>query len=78
MLAELDERERNYDRHDVTELVDADLGGRVWAYVGSLAGRPRLARGRRRGTAVVARGYLRRCRPTSRPTCRCGRYSGVT
>ncbi len=58
MLAELDERERNYVRHDVTELVDADLGGRVWAYVGSLAGRLRLARGRRRGTAVVARGYL--------------------
>jgi hypothetical protein len=38
--------------------VDADLGGRIWAYVGSLAGRLRLARGRRRGTAVVSRGYL--------------------
>ena len=57
-LAELDERERNYVRHDVTELVDVDLGGRIWAYVGSLAGRLRLARGRRRGTAVVSRGYL--------------------
>lgn len=57
-LAALDERERNYVRHDVTELVDADLGGRIWAYVGSLAGRLRLARGRRRGTAVVSRGYL--------------------
>ena len=59
-LAELDERERNYVRHDVTDLVDADLGGRIWAYVGSLAGRLRLARGRRRGTAVVSRGYLER------------------
>jgi hypothetical protein len=57
-LAELDERERNYVRHDVTELVDADLGGRIWAYVGSIAGRLRLARGRRRGTAVVSRRYL--------------------
>ena len=57
-LAELDERERNYVRHDVTELVDAELGGRIWAYGGSLAGRLRLARGRRRGTAVVSRGYL--------------------
>jgi Gamma-glutamyl cyclotransferase, AIG2-like len=57
-LAELDRRERNYVRRDVTELVAPDLGGRIWAYVGSAAGRLRLARGRRRGTAVVARGYL--------------------
>lgn len=57
-LAALDRRERNYDRCDVTDLVDADLGGRVWAYVGSADGRRRLADGRRRGTAVVARGYL--------------------
>jgi cation transport regulator ChaC len=57
-LAALDRRERNYERRDVTDLVDADLGGRVWAYVGSVAGRRRLARGRLHGTAVVARGYL--------------------
>jgi cation transport regulator ChaC len=57
-LAALDARERNYVRHDVSDLVDAALGGRIWAYVGSAAGRLRLARGRRRGTAVVARGYL--------------------
>ena len=57
-LAELDRRERNYDRHDVTHLIDADLGGRVWAYVGSADGRRRLADGRRQGTAVVNRGYL--------------------
>ena len=55
-LAELDERERNYERRDVSG--QCDLEGRVWAYVGSLAGRLRLARGRRRGTAVVSRGYL--------------------
>ena len=57
-LAALDHRERNYDREDVTELVDADLGGRIWAYVGGAAGRRRLERGRRRGSAVIARGYL--------------------
>jgi len=57
-LAALDRRERNYDRHDVTHLVDPDLGGRVWAYVGSVDGRRRLADARRRGTAVVAHGYL--------------------
>jgi gamma-glutamylcyclotransferase (GGCT)/AIG2-like uncharacterized protein YtfP len=56
-LAALDLRERNYVRRDVTELVD-DVGGRVWAYVGSRAGRRRLANGRRCGTAVISRGYL--------------------
>jgi cation transport regulator ChaC len=57
-LAALDRRERNYDRRDVTHLIDAGLAGRVWAYVGSADGRRRLADARRRGTAVVARGYL--------------------
>lgn len=57
-LAALDRRERNYHREDVTDLIDADLGGRVWAYVGSPAGRRRLEHGRRRGTAVISRGYL--------------------
>ena len=55
-LAALDRRERNYDRRDVSDHVDVD--GQVWAYVGSAAGRRRLARGRRRGTAVISRGYL--------------------
>ena len=59
-LAELDERERNYDRHDVSDLVDVD--GHVWAYVGSRAGRRRLAEGRRRGSAVISRGYLEKVR----------------
>jgi cation transport regulator ChaC len=61
-LAALDDRERNYDRCEVTDLVDADLGGRIWAYIGKVEARRRLARGRRRGTAVVPRGYLERVR----------------
>jgi Gamma-glutamyl cyclotransferase, AIG2-like len=61
-LAALDDRERNYERCDVTDLVDAHHGARVWAYVGSAAGRIRLVRGRRRGTAVVSRGYLEKVR----------------
>ena len=56
MLAALDRRERNYDRRDVSELVD--VGGRVWAYVGSEAGRARCAAGRAAGTAVVSAEYL--------------------
>ena len=57
-LARLDRRERNYDRRDISDLLDADVEGPVWAYVGSSAGRQRLAAGRASGTAVVSAGYL--------------------
>jgi gamma-glutamylcyclotransferase (GGCT)/AIG2-like uncharacterized protein YtfP len=57
-LAALDRRERNYDRCDVSGLVEPELGGPVWAYVGSAAGRERYAAGRAAGTAVVAEEYL--------------------
>jgi gamma-glutamylcyclotransferase (GGCT)/AIG2-like uncharacterized protein YtfP len=57
-LAALDGRERNYDRREVTALVEPPLDGPVWAYVGSAAGRARCAAGRAAGTAVVAREYL--------------------
>jgi cation transport regulator ChaC len=54
VLDELDRRERNYDRIDVTPLLDADLGGTVWAYLGSEAARERFAA----GAAVVAQDYF--------------------
>ena len=57
-LAALDHRERNYDRHDITDLIDAELGGRVWAYVGSAAGRRPGARRGPRGPPGGVRGYL--------------------
>ena len=53
----LEARERNYDRVDVTAAI-ADPPGRVWAYVGSEAGRARLRRGAELGRAVVTRGYM--------------------
>ena len=56
-IAALDRRERNYERVEVTELLD-DPPGRTWAYVGSPGGRARLARGVALGTAVVSRAYL--------------------
>ena len=56
-LAALDRRERNYDRVDVSGAIDG-APGRVWAYVGSEAGRERLRAGRRAGTAVISRDYL--------------------
>ena len=56
-LRALDERERNYDRVDVTAAVP-EAPGTVWAYRGSGAGRARLRDGLRRGRAVVAADYV--------------------
>ncbi|MBB4660896.1 gamma-glutamylcyclotransferase [Conexibacter arvalis] len=56
-LRRLDARERNYDRVDVTERV-AGARGRVWTYVGSAAGRARLARGVRERRTLVSQEYL--------------------
>jgi hypothetical protein len=57
-LAQLDRRERNYARVDVSDHVDAS-GARIWTYVGSSGGRERLAQGLRAGAAVIDGGYLR-------------------
>lgn len=57
-LADLDRRERNYDRIDMTAAIDSPPAGRVWAYRGSSAGRARLQAGVAAGTAVVQRSYL--------------------
>jgi Gamma-glutamyl cyclotransferase, AIG2-like len=55
-LAELDRRERNYVRRDVTDRL-AHAVGRTWAYVGSEPGRRRLRRARAAGRLVVAEAY---------------------
>jgi len=57
-LRDLDGRERNYDRVEVTEEIEGREGGRVWTYRGSPEGRQRLDRGRAEGAAVVSRDYL--------------------
>lgn len=56
-----DERERNYDRVDVTAAV-SDAPGTVWAYRGSSAGRERLRLGVSAGSAVIQRAYRDRVR----------------
>lgn len=56
-LRELDRRERNYERTDVTGAIDG-ARGHVWCYIGSVAGRERLRDGLARGRAVVSRAYL--------------------
>ena len=56
-LAELDARERNYKRVDVSDRVGVE-GVRIWTYVGTAASRRRLTRGRELGQAVIDAGYL--------------------
>jgi hypothetical protein len=56
-LAELDSRERNYERVDVSDRLDAP-GARVYAYAGRPEARARLSAGRAGGTAVIHAGYL--------------------
>jgi cation transport regulator ChaC len=59
-LPGLDERERNYERREVTGQLDVALGGRVWAYVGRRAGRARARRGRRERRLAIASSYHHR------------------
>ena len=60
-LEQLDRRERNYDRIEVSGQIDG-VEGRVWTYVGSAAGRERLRRGREERCAVISRDYLEKVR----------------
>ena len=57
-LEAVDARERNYRRIEVTDALDADAGGPVWAYAGLPEARERYERAAAAGTAVVARVYL--------------------
>jgi cation transport regulator ChaC len=56
-LAELDRRERNYVRVDVTERLSPRPPGRTWVYVGRPESRARLRRARSRSRAVVSQEY---------------------
>lgn len=57
-LARLDHRERQYMRVELGPQLSVPMGGTVWAYVGSPAGRGRRREADRARTAVVARDYL--------------------
>jgi gamma-glutamylcyclotransferase (GGCT)/AIG2-like uncharacterized protein YtfP len=56
-LTELDRRERNYERREVTDATSAAVDGRVWSYFGLSAAHERFESGRAAGTAVVSRAY---------------------
>lgn len=55
-LRELDLRERNYERVEVSSAIDA-AQGRVWTYRGTAAGRARLRDAVALGCAAVSRDY---------------------
>jgi cation transport regulator ChaC len=56
-LARLDERERNYQRIEVSQNLSVPVDDDVWVYVGSDAARRRFRRGRRSRRAVISREY---------------------
>ena len=56
-LAELDAREGNYRRIDVSDAFEGEVGGTVFTYVGLDAARERCRRGDAEGNAFVARDY---------------------
>jgi cation transport regulator ChaC len=57
-LEALDRRERNYDRRDVTALVEEPVAGRVWTYIGKPEAEQRFALAEREGRAVIDKAYL--------------------
>jgi hypothetical protein len=52
-LQTLDDRERNYDRCEITDRVVELIDGRVWTYIGSAEARRRYEDGAASGSAVV-------------------------
>ncbi|HWH12415.1 MAG TPA: gamma-glutamylcyclotransferase family protein [Solirubrobacteraceae bacterium] len=61
-LAELDRRERNYARVDVTDGMAGAVGGTVWSYVGTREARDRFTRGLGTGRVVVQEDYYEQVR----------------
>jgi hypothetical protein len=61
-LAELDLRERNYTRRDVSADLVEGVEGRVWCYFGTPQAEARYRDGAASGRAVVSRAYYERVR----------------
>jgi hypothetical protein len=61
-LAELDRRERNYTRIEVTSCLGEAVAGTVWTYTGSPAAIARFHAGLRAGTAVISETYAQAVR----------------
>jgi cation transport regulator ChaC len=57
-LLELDRRERNYERREVTTSIEGDTGGCVWSYFGGPEACRRFDAGLRAARAVIDESYL--------------------
>jgi hypothetical protein len=61
-LLELDRRERNYTRREVTTSIEPAAEGRVWSYFGKPEACRRFVAGLRAARAIVDESYLERVR----------------
>jgi hypothetical protein len=57
-LAELDARERNYERREVAASLSEPFDARVWTYIGSAVAEDRFRRGMSERRAVIDKRYL--------------------
>ncbi len=56
-LENLDRRERNYQRIDITKAIDTRIQGKAWVYIGLDEAEKRYQEGLRQGNAVIAQDY---------------------
>lgn len=56
-LPELDKRERNYNRVDVTDLLDVPVDGKVWVYIGKNEAVERFTQGVTEGNITINLNY---------------------
>jgi cation transport regulator ChaC len=61
-LAELDLRERNYERRDVSAEISDTVDGPVWCYFGTAEAEARYRQGAASERAVISRAYYERVR----------------
>jgi hypothetical protein len=61
-LGLLDDRERNYERREISDRIVESVDARVWVYLGSPEARQRYQEGVKRGTSVVDQHYYRQVR----------------
>lgn len=56
-LQQLDRRERNYQRIDVTHQIDLPITGIVWVYIGLKEAEQRYQQGIKQGNAMISQSY---------------------
>ena len=56
-LVRLDQRERNYQRVDVTDAIEPEVEGIVWTYIGTKDAYTRYIHGQREGKCIINKKY---------------------